>query len=101
MRIKEPACRKTAGFFVDLPAAAGAIIAMESASALPMSRFLFHDRDVSIGLVCNHFPAAGQAGQNSGLRPALGEKHEAMAFISLSSAPIGMIHNEAFYCCPI
>ena len=58
--------------------------------------FLFLDRDVSIGLVGNHLPAAGQAGQNRGFGSALREQHETMAFISLSSAPIRMVHVYAF-----
>ena len=53
-----------------------------------LSGFLLHDRDVSIGLVGYHLPAAGQAGQDRGFRPALRQQHETMAFISLSSAPV-------------
>lgn len=58
--------------------------------------FLLHDRDVSVGLVRNHLPAARQAGQNRGFGSALGEKHETMAFVSLGSAPIRMVHDCAF-----
>jgi hypothetical protein len=42
----------------------------EAASAFPGS-FLFHDCGVSIGLICNHFPATRQAGENGGFGPAL------------------------------
>ena len=69
--IKEPACRKTAGFFANAAVAPGAILTGELALVFPMSRFFSHDRGVSISLICNHFPAAGQAGQNRGFRPAL------------------------------
>jgi hypothetical protein len=47
-----------------------------------------HDRNISIRLICNHLPAAGQAGQYRGFGSALRQKHQAMTFISLSSAAI-------------
>jgi hypothetical protein len=44
----------------------------EAKSPLPLlSGVLLQDRNVSIGLICNHFPAAHQACQNSGFCPAL------------------------------
>jgi hypothetical protein len=36
-----------------------------------LSGFFPHDRNVSISLICNHLPAACQAGQNGGFRSAL------------------------------
>ena len=57
--------------------------------------FLFHDRDVSVGLVGYHFPAAGQAGEDGGLCTALRQQHEAMTFIGLNSASICMVHGYA------
>jgi hypothetical protein len=59
--------------------------------------FFFHDRDVSIGLICDHFPVPRQARQNSGFGPALREKHEAIAFINLSSATIRVIHDYTVF----
>jgi hypothetical protein len=61
-----------------------------------LSGFLLHDRNISISLICNHLPATRQARQNRGFGSALRQKHEAMAFISLSSAPFRMIHHNAF-----
>jgi hypothetical protein len=60
-----------------------------------LSGFFPPDRNVSIGLICNHLPTTCQACQNGGFGTALREKHEAMAFISLSSAPICVIHDFA------
>ena len=58
--------------------------------------FLLPDRDVSVGLVRKHLPAAGQAGQDRGFGPALRQQHETMAFIGLGSAAVCMIHVCAF-----
>ena len=58
--------------------------------------FLLLDRDVSIGLVRNHLPAAGQAGQDRGFGSALRQQHETMAFIGLGSAPVCRVHGYAF-----
>jgi len=58
--------------------------------------FHLHDRRVSIGLICDHFPAACQTRQNGGFGSALREKHEAITFIGLSSATICMIHGYTF-----
>ena len=71
------------------------------ASLSVLGGFLFLDRDVSIGLVRNHLPAAGQAGQDRGLSPALRQQHESMAFISLGSAPVCMVHVYALAQAPI
>ena len=71
----------------------------QSAAKQPLpllSGFSPHDRGVSIRLVRDHFPATCQAGQDSGFGTALREKHEALTFISLSSAPIRAIHDYAF-----
>jgi hypothetical protein len=61
-----------------------------------LGRFPPHDRNVSIGLVCNHLPAPHEAGQNRGFGAALREQHQAMAFFCLGSAPVCMIHGYAF-----
>lgn len=58
--------------------------------------FPLFNRDVSIGLVGNHLPAAGQAGQNRGFGSTLRQQHETMAFIRLGSAPVCMVHGYAF-----
>jgi hypothetical protein len=50
--------------------------------------FLFHDRGVSIRLICNHVPAARQAGKDSGFGSALRIEHQLVTFIRLSSATI-------------
>jgi hypothetical protein len=60
-----------------------------------LGTFLFPDRDVSIDLICNHFPAACQAGQDRGFGSALRQKHEAVTFVSLVSAPIRLVHDYA------
>jgi hypothetical protein len=57
--------------------------------------FLFHDRGVSICLICNHVPATRQAGKDSGFSSALGVKHQLVTFIRLSSATIGAVHDYA------
>jgi hypothetical protein len=44
--------------------------ATEAALAFPGS-FLFHDCGVSIGLICNHFPATRQAGEDGGFGSTL------------------------------
>lgn len=55
-----------------------------------------HDRNVSIRLICYHLPATCQASQDGSFGAALREQHEAMAFISLGSASICVIHDYAF-----
>jgi hypothetical protein len=53
---------------------------------------LSHDRNIAVGLIGDHFPAPHQAGQNRGFGPALGQKHETMTFIGLSSASVCVVH---------
>jgi hypothetical protein len=45
---------------------------------------LFHDRDTSVDLVGDHFPATGKAGQNRGFGSTLRQEKEAITFFSLS-----------------
>jgi hypothetical protein len=45
---------------------------------------LFHDRDTSVDLVSDHFPASGKAGQNRGFGSTLRQEKEAITFFSLS-----------------
>ncbi len=71
-------------------------IPLNRASLSSLGGILFHDRDISIGLVRNHLPAAGQAGQDRGFGTALRQQHETMAFLSLGSAPVCMVHVYAF-----
>jgi hypothetical protein len=51
-----------------------------------LSGFASHDGDVSISLIGDHIPAAGEAGEDGGFGSALRQKHEAMTFLSLGSA---------------
>jgi hypothetical protein len=62
------------------------------AALLFLSGFLFHDRDVSLGLISYHLPASGKARQNRSLGSALRQKHEAMTFISPGSATACFVH---------
>jgi hypothetical protein len=48
-------------------------------------------------LIGDHFPAPCEAGQNRGLGSALGQKHEAMTFIGLGSAPICGGHYSSLH----
>jgi hypothetical protein len=56
------------------------------AALSPLSGFALHDRDVSIGLVGDHVPTAGEAGEDGGFGAALRQKHEAMTFFGLDPA---------------
>jgi hypothetical protein len=58
------------------------------AASSSLSGVLSHNRNIAVGLIGNHFPAPCEASQNRGLGSALGQKHETMTFIGLSSAPI-------------
>jgi hypothetical protein len=60
--------------------------------ALPLSGFFFHNRDVSIGLIGDHFPAPHEAGQDRGFGPALCQEHGTETFIGLGSASICAAH---------
>jgi hypothetical protein len=51
-----------------------------------LSGVLFHDRDIPVGLICDHLPATPEASQNRGFRSALGQEHQAMTFLSLRPA---------------
>jgi hypothetical protein len=70
---------------------------LDSSGSMPLSRFrLFrsplnnsrfvHDRDVSIGLVCDHVPATGEARENRRLCSTLRQKHQTMTFLSPGAA---------------
>jgi hypothetical protein len=70
----------------------------------PLSGFLFHKNDVSVGLIRYHFPASHKACQNRGLGSALRQEHETVTFIGLGSTPICAIHctfpfMTYFNCC--
>jgi hypothetical protein len=56
-----------------------------------LSCLLFHDRDISVGLVGDHLPASHQARQNRGLGSTLRDKHETLTFVSLSPATTGFV----------
>ncbi|MDP1865310.1 MAG: hypothetical protein Q8L13_03055 [Bradyrhizobium sp.] len=71
------------------------MLSLETSLPVP-GGFLPPDRDVSIGLVGDHFPAAGQAGQDRGLGPALRQQQETMAFTGLGPTPVCMVHGDAF-----
>jgi hypothetical protein len=58
----------------------------------PLSGVLFHDRDVSVGLISYHFPASHEAGQDRGFGSALCQEQETVAFIGLGSAPVCAVH---------
>jgi hypothetical protein len=51
-----------------------------------LSSVLFHDRDISVGLVGYHLPASCKARQNRSFGSALCQEHEAMTFLSLRPA---------------
>jgi hypothetical protein len=51
-----------------------------------LSSLLFHDRDISVGLVSYHLPASPEARQNRGFGPTLRHKHETVKFLGLSPA---------------
>jgi hypothetical protein len=53
-----------------------------------LSGVLFHDRDISVGLICNHLPATPKARQNRTFGSALCQEHEAMAFLGPCPAAI-------------
>ena len=55
-------------------------------SGSPSSGFTLHDCDVSIGLISDRVPGAGEAGEDRGLGSALRQKHEAMTFLGLGPA---------------
>jgi hypothetical protein len=71
-----------------------------------LSGVLFHDRDVSVGLIGDHFPASHEAGQNGGFGSALCQEQETVAFIGLGSAPVCVVHcsslrDESYLLLPI
>ena len=66
---------------------------IEAASS-SLSGVLFHDRDVSVGLIGYHFPASHEAGQDRGFGSALCQEQETVAFIGLGSAPVCVIHGS-------
>jgi hypothetical protein len=49
-----------------------------------LSSVFFHDRDISVGLICNHLPASPEARQNRSLGSALSRKHKAITIFGLS-----------------
>jgi hypothetical protein len=51
-----------------------------------LSGVFFHDRDIPVGLICDHLPATPEARQNRGFRSALSQEHQAMTFLSLRPA---------------
>jgi hypothetical protein len=61
-----------------------------------LSGVLFHDRDVSVGLISYHFPASHQAGQDRGFGSALCQEHETVTFIGLGAAPVCAVHCSSF-----
>ena len=62
------------------------------AALSPLSGVLFHDRDVSVGLISYHFPASHQAGQYRGFGSAPCQEQETVTFIGLGSAPVCAVH---------
>jgi hypothetical protein len=71
-----------------------------------LSGVLFHDRDVSVGLIGYHFPASHQAGQDRGFGSALCQEQETVTFIGLGSAPVCAVHccslrDESYLLSPI
>jgi hypothetical protein len=49
-----------------------------------LSGFFFHDRDISVGLICYHLPTSHKARQNRSFSSALCQEHEAMTFLGVS-----------------
>jgi hypothetical protein len=57
-----------------------------------LSGIVFHDCDISVGLIGNHLPASHKASQNCSLGSALCQKHKATTFLGLGPAPSGFLH---------
>jgi hypothetical protein len=76
------------------------------AASSPLSGVLFHNRDVSVGLIGYHFPASDEAGQDRGFGSALCQEQETVTFIGLSSASVCAVHcsslrDESYLLSPI
>jgi hypothetical protein len=90
-------------FFVGLRFAGGrlALVAARwsaDEAVLPsLSCFFSHDRGIAISLIGYHSPAPCQACQNRRFGAAPRQKHEAMTFIGLSSAPICLVHDVSLH----
>jgi hypothetical protein len=56
----------------------------------PFLRGVFsHDRDIPIGLIGDHLPASGKAGQDRGFGSALRQEDEAVTFLGVRPAAAG------------
>jgi hypothetical protein len=57
-----------------------------------LSCLLFHDRDISVGLVGDNLPASHKASQNRSFGSTLCHQHEAMTFLGMGAASACFVH---------